>query len=140
MNGAVILETLERVAGKCGDPTPLVYDRLFTQHPDVKAFFVLDTDDGVKGHMLQEALENLIDYSGEGQTAGHFIRAELVNHDNLGIPPDVFRTFFPVLRDTFKEVLGDEWTAEMETAWRGLLADLDGMIAEEAAGMANAGA
>ena len=34
--------SLELVADRCGDPAPLVYDRLFAQQPDMRDLFVGD--------------------------------------------------------------------------------------------------
>ena len=136
MAGEAVMESLEQVSERCDDPTGAVYAKLFEQHPEMKPLFVLDKDDAAKGHMLHEVLENLIDFTGERHIAPHFIRSELINHDNLGIAPDVFRTFFPILRDTFKDILGADWTEAMEKVWNGLIAEIDEMIREEAGGMA----
>jgi hemoglobin-like flavoprotein len=136
MAGEAVMESLEQVSERCADPTGAVYAKLFEQHPEMKPLFVLDKDDAAKGHMLHEVLENLIDFTGERHIAPHFIRSELVNHDNLGIAPDVFGTFFPILRDTFKDILGADWTEAMERDWNGLIAEIDEMIREEAGGMA----
>ena len=60
------------------------------------------------------------------------IQCELTNHQGLGVPPRVFATFFEVVTETFRDILGAEWTSETEAAWQALLADLHEVIATHA--------
>lgn len=123
-DAALIVESLERVSERCDDPTPLVYARLFAQQPEMEALFIMDTDGQVRGHMLSEALEGIIDFVGARAYSDNLIRSEIVNHEGLGVPPGVFATFFAVVMETFREVLGGDWTAEMDAAWGRLLKSL----------------
>ena len=74
-----ISTSLERVAERCGDPTPLVYARLFAQNPQMEPLFVRDTDGAVRGQMLYQVLESLLDFSGAGAYGGEIIAAAFVN-------------------------------------------------------------
>ncbi|HEY4342785.1 MAG TPA: globin [Parvibaculum sp.] len=130
LDAALIAASLELVAERCDDPTPLVYARLFKQQPEMEALFVLDTQGQVRGHMMSEALEGIIDFVGARSYSDNLIRSEVVNHEGLGVPPEVFATFFTVVMETFREVLGNEWTAEMDGAWQRLLAALAATIEE----------
>ncbi|MFA7262904.1 MAG: globin [Caulobacter sp.] len=114
--------SLELVAERCGDPTPLVYDRLFARQPDMEALFLGDHSRQARGQMLAIALDTLTDLAAGETWAGNMIRAERVNHDQIGVPFDVFATFFAVVHETFREAGGEAWTAEMEAAWTGVLA------------------
>lgn len=129
----LVLESLEKVAERIGDPTPLVYQRLFARHPEMQVLFVRDSNDLVKGEMLAQVIECLVDFTGDRRYAANMIPSELRNHENLGVPPAVFATFFGTVMETFREVLGDEWTPEMDNAWRHLLPGLDNLIGELAA-------
>ncbi len=60
---AAIATSLERLVETLGDPQPQIYQRLYAQYPDTKALFVLDTDGGVRGSMLQTTLETILDYA-----------------------------------------------------------------------------
>lgn len=128
-----IERSIERMAEMAGDPTPLVYERLFAEQPEMKALFVLDKDDSAKGHMLTEALNCIFDLVGPRTYAPVLIQSELTNHSNLGVPPRVFATFFRVMKETFSDAMGDEWDAQMEAAWKSLLREVDGFINEQAA-------
>ncbi|ABS64077.1 globin [Parvibaculum lavamentivorans DS-1] len=128
----LIEKSIERVADVAGDPASHVYARLFAQQPEMEAMFVLDTDGNVRGHMLSEALDCVFDFLGPRAYAPVLIQSELTNHSNLGVPPAVFATFFRVVMETFRELLGAEWTAETDAAWAKLLGEFDTTIAEHA--------
>ena len=92
-----------------------------------------DIDGGVRGNMLQQVFEALLDAVGEGAFGANLIRCEIVNHESLGVPPEVFRSFFPVVRDTIREILADKWTPAMESAWGTLLHRIEAVVREQAA-------
>jgi hemoglobin-like flavoprotein len=129
----IIERSIERVAEVAGDPTELVYARLFAEQPEMESLFVLDTDGSAKGHMLTEALDCVFDLLGPRAYAPVLIQSELTNHRNLGVPPRTFATFFRVVRDCFRNSLGSEWDGATDDAWEAMLHDIDAFIAEQAA-------
>jgi hemoglobin-like flavoprotein len=129
-DAAFITETLERVVDRVGDPTPLVYERLFKAQPEMEAMFAMDTTGAVRGHMLSEALDGIIDFIGERHYADNLIRSEIVNHEGMGVPPEVFSTFYGVVAATFKDILGADWTDDMEKAWTSVLDELSATVKE----------
>jgi hemoglobin-like flavoprotein len=132
----LINESLERVGERCADPTQRVYERLFAENPEMRALFVRDTDGGVRGQMLYQVLEVFLDFVGRGSYAANLIAAEIVNHENLGVPPRVFASFFGTVMASFRDILGDDWTPAYDEAWRQLLADLDKVVAGKVAAAA----
>ena len=120
--------SLALVAERCGDLSPLVYERLFRDHPEMKALFWRDKIGTIKGEMLTRVFEAVLDYIGDNRYAAHMIRCEVVTHSQYDVPPQVFGTFFAVVVATIREQLGAEWTPEFETAWRELLRDFDGFV------------
>jgi hemoglobin-like flavoprotein len=128
MDATAITLSLERVAER-GDPAPLVYARVFAAHPEMEKLFVRDVDGGVRGNMLAEALSAILDFIEADAYGGNLFRIEIVNHENLGVPRDVFPAFFMAMRDAFAEILGTEWTDEFDAAWRDLLAKIDRALA-----------
>lgn len=132
IDGDAIMASLELVAERCGDPTPQVYSRLFAANPEMEALFIRDTDGLVRGNMLSLALDGIMDFVDTCAYAKNLIRAEIVNHEDVGVPPTVFTTFFATIRDTFREILGSEWTAEMDSAWDALLKALADTISAPA--------
>lgn len=126
---ALIERSLELVAARVGDPTALVFARLFAEEPALEALFVRDRVGMVRGQMLQVTLECLLDFAGSHAYAVNFIRSERVNHEGLGVPPEMFDRFYATVIATFREVLGAEWTAEMDAAWAQAVAGLIAAVA-----------
>ena len=126
-----IVASLELVVDKCGDPTELVYKRLFSQHPDMKLLFLLDKDNSVKGNMLSQVLECFLDFTGKQHYGSNLIASERINHEMIGVPPEVFTTFFTTVVDTFKDILQDDWTPVYDAAWSDLVNDLTISIDEQ---------
>ncbi len=117
-----LADSLELVAARVGDPTPLVYARLYARQPEMEALFVGDHSGQARGQMLGMVLDTLTGMAEGAAWPANMIRAEKVNHDQLGVPFDVFVTFFGVIHETFRDAGGESWTPEMETAWTDLLA------------------
>lgn len=111
------LASLELAAERCEDIVPPVYAELFKRFPEMEALFVLDVDDGVKGHMLNESLSMAEGLLADDLVATSFIAAERMNHSGNGVDDPTFNGYYPVLRDVIQSLAGAEWTAEMETAW-----------------------
>ncbi|MCE7998095.1 MAG: globin [Rhodobiaceae bacterium] len=126
-----IEDCLERIAAVHGDPTDLVYERLFTKHPEMRELFLLDRDNSVKGNMLAQVIECFLDFTGEKHYATSLIATEKINHDQIGVPPETFETFFVTIIDTFRDILGDSWTERDETEWNRLLVGLNEAVAQQ---------
>ncbi len=124
MNAELITTSLELVAERCDDPTALVYQRLFAREPEMEALFVRDTDASVRGQMLYQVIETMLDFIGRRHFAVGMIRSEVVNHENLGVPPRVFASFFATVMESFRDILGPDWTPPIDAAWADLLAAL----------------
>jgi hemoglobin-like flavoprotein len=123
-SGEIVTASLEALAERVGDPAPQVYARLFAEYPEMEALFVRDTTGAVRGEMLAMTFECLLDIGGAGAYAANLIAAERVNHEGVGVPPQVFGRFFPILAETCRELLGEAWTAEVDAAWAELLAKI----------------
>jgi hemoglobin-like flavoprotein len=128
----LIQHSFELPAGLCNDITPLVYRRLFREHPEAEAMFRSEGGDLVKGSMLALAIDAMLDFSGD--RSGHFrmIECEVASHDAYGTPRKLFGEFFGVVADTLRELLGDDWSPDMEQAWRNFLDEIDQVIAQVA--------
>jgi len=119
-----VAASLEAVAERAGDPTPQVYARLFAEYPEMEALFVRDTTGAVRGEMLAVAFACLLDLGGSGAYAANLIAAERVNHEGVGVPPEVFAQFFPIVMQTCRAVLGTAWTEDLDAAWAAVLAQI----------------
>ena len=120
-----IEQSFELAASRCTDLTPLVYQRLFEQHPETRAMFRTQGSELVMGSMLALTIEAILDYAGPRN--GHFrmIACEVVSHDAYGTPRELFIAFFALIRDTLRDLLGAEWSPEIARAWDQLLVEID---------------
>jgi hemoglobin-like flavoprotein len=121
----LIEASLERVAERSGDLTPLVYERLFSRHPEMKPLFWRDTSGAVKGEMLAKVFEIILDFIGDNLFAANMIQCEVVTHAGYDVPPEIFRNFFGIVAEVIAEQLRDDWTPELAAAWKHLLVELD---------------
>jgi hemoglobin-like flavoprotein len=124
-----VLHSFELAAERCEDLTPLVYARLHREHPETLAMFRTVGADLVKGSMLALTMEALLDFAGERSGKFRMIACEVSSHDAYGTPRELFFAFFGVIAATLRELLGAEWTAEMERAWADMLAEIEGIVA-----------
>ena len=127
-----IERSFELAAAHCDDLTPLVYRRLFNAHPEAAAMFRTEGSELVKGSMLAMTIEAVLDFAGERSGKFRMIECEVVSHDAYGTRRDLFIAFFGVIMRTLQDILGPDWTAEMDEAWRQLLRDIEAVVAETA--------
>lgn len=109
--------SLEVVANACEDVVPPVYAALFKRFPEFEELFVLDIDQGARGHMLNEALKMAEGLLSDDLTAHNFVAAERMNHVGYGIDDAVFEGFYTVMAETFQVLAGPDWTQDMSEAW-----------------------
>lgn len=124
LHGAAIEASLALLGDRVGDPAPLVYARLFAEHPATQPLFCNDASGAVRGEMLARSFEAILDYVGDRHWADHLIRSERLAHDGYGVPPALFLGFFETLAATTRAALGADWTADMAVAWDALVADI----------------
>jgi hemoglobin-like flavoprotein len=123
-----IERSFEIAAERCADLTPLVYERLHREHPETKTMFRTEGSEPVKGSMLALTIEAILDFA--GHRSGHFrmIECEISSHDAYGTPRDLFIAFFGVIATTIREVLGADWSPEIDAAWRQLLDEIEQLV------------
>jgi hemoglobin-like flavoprotein len=123
-----IQESFELTSERCEDLTPLVYRRLFREHPEAEAMFRSEGSELVKGSMLALTIEAILDFAGE--RTGHFrmIECEVTSHDGYGTPHELFVAFFGVIAATLRDVLGEDWSPEIDRAWQKLLTEIGHFI------------
>jgi hemoglobin-like flavoprotein len=125
-----IEHSFELAAARREDLTPLVYRRLFRQHPESESMFRREAGDLVKGSMLALTIDALLDFAGDRRGNFRMIGCEVQSHDAYGTPRELFVAFFDVIAQTLREILGPEWSPEIDGAWRKLLAEIDGVVAQ----------
>jgi hemoglobin-like flavoprotein len=120
-----IENSFEIAASRCADLTPLVYQRLFETHPETRTMFRSQGSELVMGSMLALTIEAILDFAGERRGPFRLIVCEVVSHDGYGTPRELFIAFFGIIRDTLRELLGNEWSPDIAQAWDTLLVEID---------------
>jgi hemoglobin-like flavoprotein len=128
-----IQRSFELAAERCEDLTPLVYLRLFRLHPETQAMFRSEGSEPVRGSMLALTIESILDFAGNRTGRFRMISCEVQSHDAYGTPRELFGTFFGVIAETVREVLGDDWSLEIDGAWQKLLDEIDAFVAQSQA-------
>ena len=126
-----IRESFELAAQRCEDLSALVYARLAREHPETSAMFRREGSDLVKGSMFTFAIEALLDFSGERNGKFRMIECEVWSHDAYGTPRDLFFAFFGIIAETLRELLGAGWSDEIDSAWRTMLREIEGIAAPD---------
>jgi hemoglobin-like flavoprotein len=126
-----IERSFEIAAERCADLTSPVYARLHREHPETLTMFRTEGSELVKGSMLAMTIESILDLAGERSGKFRMIACEVSSHDAYGTPRDLFIAFFGVIAATLREMLGADWSAEIDSAWQKLLADIEGIVAAQ---------
>ena len=129
MSPNLIERSFELAAERCEDLTPPVYRRLHAEHPETQALFRSEGSELVKGSMLAMTIEAILDFAGARSGKFRMIECEVVSHDAYGTRRELFVAFFGVIMRTLQEVIGRDWTAEMDEAWRNLLREIEALVA-----------
>jgi hemoglobin-like flavoprotein len=126
----LIHRSFELAAERCEDLTPLVYQRLFREHPETESMFRSEGSDLVKGSMLALTIDAVLDFAGDRN--GHFrmIECEVSSHDAYGTPRELFAAFFGVIAGTLRDILDADWSPEIDGAWRNLLDEIAGVVTQ----------
>ena len=126
-----IERSFEIAAERCEDITPLVYDRLHREHPETLTMFRTEGSEPVKGSMLALTIDAILDFAGE--RTGHFrmIAAEVSSHDAYGTSRELFIAFFGIIAQTLREIVGADWSDDIDAAWWKLLADIESFAAAQ---------
>ena len=127
-----IERSFEIAAERCEDITPLVYRRLHAEYPETLTMFRTEGSEPVKGSMLALTIDAILDFV--GPRTGHFrmIECEISSHDAYGTPRDLFIAFFGIIARTLQEVLGEDWSPEIDAAWRNLIGEMEALVAQAA--------
>ena len=103
---ALIGETLELYAERCGDPYDAAFAKLYAANADYEALFFLDTDEGLRRNMMQTTLEIIATYCDDPYAAENMVVGTRLVHLTYEISDD-FDLFFTITRDVIAEGLGD---------------------------------
>lgn len=61
------------------------------------------------------------------------IECEVASHEAYGTPKELYVAFFTVIAGTLEEILGVEWTVEIDAAWQKLLREIESIVMPDVA-------
>ena len=98
------------------DRSPIFYQNFFRRAPEKKKLFREDlAGQGMRFMATMQAIIHALDAPSKlDQTLQPLAKG----HAALGVAPKDFETMCEALIDTLRDVLGQDLTPEMETAWR----------------------
>jgi len=126
----LVQHSFELAARRCEDLTPLVYRRLFREHPEAEPMFRREANDLVKGSMLALTIDAIMDFAGDRTGNFRMIQCEVQSHDAYGAPRELFVAFFGVIAETLHDILDADWSPEIDMAWRNLLDEIGGIVTQ----------
>jgi hemoglobin-like flavoprotein len=127
-----IERSFEIAAEHCEDITPLVYRRLHSEYPETLTMFRTEGSESVKGSMLALTIDAILDFVGPRTGRFRMIECEISSHDAYGTPRDLFIAFFRIIACTLRDILGEDWSPEIDTAWRNLIGEVEALVAQTA--------
>ena len=104
-----------------------------TEHPEAEPMFRSEGSELVKGSMLALTIGAILDFAGDRSGSFRMITCEVQSHDAYGTPRELFGEFFGVIADTLREILGPDWSPEIDEAWRKLLGEIDRLVTQDTA-------
>lgn len=120
-----LLDSLELAAAKAGDIAPAVYERYFERCPDSRTIMI-HTDSYMRGRMLDEVFRLLM--SGGVEEEREYLEFETTNHRAYGAAPHMYENVLLAVRDVVADVLGSEFSAGMDVAWKQRVQELLAII------------
>lgn len=127
-----VVESLDRAADAYGDFATEVYTRYLQRCP-ASSELMADTDEIRRGRMLAEVLRLFL--SDDTVSEREYLHFESTTHRGYGVEPDMYRHLFSALRDTVREALDTEWSADHAAAWERreseLLGELQGAASQD---------
>jgi hypothetical protein len=92
-----------------------------------------EPNDLVKGSMLALTIDAILDFAGDRTGPLRMIQCEVMSHDAYGTPRELFVACFGVIADTLRNLLGNDWSPEIEEAWRKMLSEIERVVTHSAA-------
>jgi hemoglobin-like flavoprotein len=113
-----INHTLELLAERVDDPTPLVYARFYARSPEGEAL-LHDKPPFIQGKMLNELIQAVVEAAEDRRYLPVVIETEVNSHNVWGVTRQMYDALFDAFIETIAEVLGEDFEEQAHQAWRG---------------------
>jgi hemoglobin-like flavoprotein len=123
MNVDLLRSTLELTLAQDDQFPRAFYERLFADHPQVRALFHRNTP-GAMNKMFAQKLTALIDHVDDPEWLGRELPRLAANHAAYGVTAEMFPWVGDALITTLRDACADAWSDEAERSWREAYASL----------------
>jgi hemoglobin-like flavoprotein len=113
----LLRDTVERVLAADDTFPARFYERLFAEHPEVRALFRSHSP-GVQRKMFAQKLVAIVDHIDDPAWIVREGAALGGSHAGYGVTPEMYPWVGDALIATVAEACGEHWTAAAEEAWR----------------------
>ena len=113
---AMLRESFSELSPELEEASVAFYQRLFAIAPELAPLFRTDIEN--QGMRFMSAVGTILDRLDDPEDTDGFLLRLGEGHAALGIKPEHFLPMRAALIETFRETLGDRFTAERAAAWR----------------------
>lgn len=113
----LLRETVERVLAADDTFPARFYDRLFADHPEVRALFRSNSP-GVQRNMFAQKLVAIVDHIEDPEWIEREAAALGASHAGYGVTDEMYPWVGDALIATVAEACAEHWTPTAEAAWR----------------------
>ena len=100
------------------------YTDFFTRCPEAESLW--EKDDPVsRAKMFNSVILTVMDNITRPEICEKNLQSDIKDHDDYGVSKEMYGLFFCALITTLKEMIGDEFNQEMESAWRSQLNQIE---------------
>ncbi len=126
LNPRIIKESFALIEPRAEEVSAYFYGRLFAENPRLRALFPPAMD--VQRDRLLHALREIVWSLDSPDALATFLTRLGREHRKYGVRSEHFDAMGRVLLTTLRRFAGDDWTAEMENAWRAAYATATDMM------------
>lgn len=113
---ALVQDSFRKVRQQLEPGDTRFYDRLFRAHPEMRPMF--RDDIAGQGMKFMSTLAVIVDALTTPQTFSEEVTELAEGHAALGVKAKDYAPLGDALFDTFRDILGDDYTQEVDEAWR----------------------
>jgi hemoglobin-like flavoprotein len=129
MSQTLLREHLEQIVQDETALTKRFYEILFTRYPAARPLFGRRSEEA-QARMLQDAIVAVVEHLDSDRWLTTHLRALGRTHNDYGVTPVMYAWVGECLIAALKDLSGERWTAELESAWAGVYGRISNIMIE----------
>jgi hemoglobin-like flavoprotein len=130
-NKALVKRSWAKITPMADQATAMLYDHLFTQHPEVRPLFKGEIEE--QGPKLVRMIDKAVSALDDMEPLDRVIRMMGARHSGYGVDDEDYAKFGEALIWTLEQGLGNDFTPETRAAWVTVYDELAEMMKDGAA-------